>query len=390
MTATLDRPVDPQVAEKPINPSPSTLAGKVPTLAPSAAAHLTEEQIDALGAELDALRAEVVGSLGEADAAYIHKVIRWQRGLEVGGRAALLFSLFPPAWIAGTAALSASKILDNMELGHNILHGQWDWMRDPKINSRTWEWDHSSPSEFWQKSHNYEHHTFTNVRGKDRDLGYAVMRITPEQEWRPADLGQPVTNLLLSLFFEYAITLYDLEFDRVLEGRKTWAELRSQAGTIWRKGRKQWAKDFVLFPLLSGPGFLATLAANITAGTVRNVWSHAVIFCGHFPDGTETFEEDRLEGETRGEWYVRQLLGSANLTGGPLFHLMTGNLSHQIEHHLFPDVPSNRYSQIASRVQDICERYGLPYTAGPLPVQYAKVVKKIFRLALPGGGPKTA
>src|SRR5687768_8054990 len=113
MTATLDRPVDPQVAEKPINPLPSTMAGKVPTLTPSAAAHLTDEQIDALGAELDALRAEVVGSLGEADAAYIHKIIRWQRGLEVGGRAALLFSLFPPAWLAGTAALSVSKILDN-------------------------------------------------------------------------------------------------------------------------------------------------------------------------------------------------------------------------------------------------------------------------------------
>ncbi|CAA9411392.1 MAG: Linoleoyl-CoA desaturase [uncultured Pseudonocardia sp.] len=395
MTATLDRPVNaaPVAAapvEQQITPLPSSLAGKVPTLEPSAAAHLSAEQLDALGAELDALRAEVVASLGEADAAYIHKVIRWQRGLEVGGRAALLFSLFPPAWLAGTAALSVSKILDNMELGHNILHGQWDWMRDPKINSKAWEWDHSSPSEFWQKSHNYEHHTFTNVRGKDRDLGYAVMRITPEQEWRPTDLLQPVTNVLLSLFFEYAITLYDLEFDRVVEGKKTWTELRSQALTILRKGRKQWAKDFLLFPLLSGPGFLATLAANVTAGTVRNVWSHAVIFCGHFPDGTETFEEDRLEGETRGEWYVRQLLGSANLTGGPLFHLMTGNLSHQIEHHLFPDLPSNRYSQIASRVQDICQRYGLPYTAGPLPTQYAKVVKKIFRLALPGGGPKTA
>jgi linoleoyl-CoA desaturase len=390
MTTTLDRPVDSVPAEQTVKPLPSSLAGKVPTLEPSAAAHLGPEQIDALGAELDALRAEVVGNLGEADAAYIHKLIRWQRGLEVGGRAALLFSLFPPAWIAGTAALSVSKILDNMELGHNILHGQWDWMRDPKINSKTWEWDHSSPSEFWQKSHNYEHHTFTNVRGKDRDLGYAVMRITPEQEWRPTDLFQPVTNLLLSLFFEYAITLYDLEFDRVVEGKKTWAELRAQAATIVRKGRKQWAKDFVLFPLLSGPGFLSTLAANITAGTVRNVWSHAVIFCGHFPDGTETFEEDRLEGETRGEWYVRQLLGSANLTGGPLFHIMTGNLSHQIEHHLFPDVPSNHYSRIAPRVRDICRRYGLPYTAGPLPVQYAKVVKKIFRLALPGGGPKTA
>ena len=102
----------------------------VPT-PPSAAAHLTDEQIHAIGEELDALRAEVVASLGEKDAEYIHRVIKVQRALEIAGRATLLFSLFPPAWIAGTAALTVAKILDNMELGHNILHGQWDWMRDP-------------------------------------------------------------------------------------------------------------------------------------------------------------------------------------------------------------------------------------------------------------------
>jgi linoleoyl-CoA desaturase len=113
---------------------------------PSAAAHLTDEQVEAIGAELDAIRAEVVDSLGEADARYIHRVIAAQRALEVGGRAVLLFSKFPPAWIAGTAALSVAKILDNMEIGHNVLHGQWDWMRDPKIHSTTWEWDHAPTS----------------------------------------------------------------------------------------------------------------------------------------------------------------------------------------------------------------------------------------------------
>jgi NADPH-dependent stearoyl-CoA 9-desaturase len=352
---------------------------------PSAADHLTDEQVHALGEELDALRAEVVASLGERDAEYIHRVIKVQRALEVAGRGSLLFSLFPPAWIAGTAALTVAKILDNMELGHNILHGQWDWMRDPKIHSTNWEWDHASPSEFWQKSHNYEHHTFTNIRGKDRDLGYAVMRITPEQEWKPADLIQPLTNVLLSLIFEWGIAIYDVELEKVAAGTKPWSEAKAELGTLWRKARKQLAKDYLVFPLLSGPGFLATVAANATASTLRNVWSHAVIFCGHFPDGTETFDEDRLDGETQGEWYVRQMLGSANLTGGPLFHIMTGNLSHQIEHHLFPDIPSNRYSQIAPRVQEICERYGLTYTAGSLPKQYAKVVRKIVRLAFPGG-----
>jgi fatty acid desaturase len=356
----------------------------VPT-PPSAAAHLTDEQVDALGEELDAIRAEVVASLGEKDAQYIHTVIAVQRALEVAGRGSLLFSLFPPAWIAGTAALTVAKILDNMELGHNILHGQWDWMRDSKIHSTTWEWDHASPSASWQKSHNYEHHTFTNVRGKDRDLGYAVMRITPEQEWKPADLIQPLTNVVLSLIFEWGIAIYDVELEKVQAGTKPWSEAKAELKTLWRKTRKQLAKDYVLFPLLSGPGFVPTALANLTANTLRNVWSHAVIFCGHFPDGTETFEEERLDGETQGQWYVRQMLGSANLTGSKVFHIMTGNLSHQIEHHLFPDVPSNRYAEIAPKVREICERYGLPYTAGSLPKQYSKVVRKIVRLAFPGG-----
>lgn len=367
-------------------PTPELAAEFVPgPSVPSAAAHLTEEQLEQLAEELDALRAAVVSGLGESDARYINRVVAWQRGLEIGGRASLLFSLFPPAWLAGTAALSIAKILENMELGHNVLHGQWDWMRDPRIHSTTWEWDFASPAEFWKKSHNYEHHTFTNVRGKDRDLGYAVLRVTPEQVWKPADLLQPLTNLALSLFFDWAIALYDLEIEKAQAGIKPWAEVRVDVATLLRKNRKQLAKEYLLFPLLSGPGFLTTLAANLTANTVRNIWAHAVIFCGHFPDGAETFEEERLEGETQGEWYVRQMLGSANLTGGPLFHLMTGNLSHQIEHHLFPDVPSNHYRRIAPRVREVCERYGLPYNAGSLPRQYGTVLRKVFRLAFPGG-----
>ena len=351
-------------------------------------AHLTDEDVENLGRELDAIREQVIASRGERDAAYIRKVIDVQRKLELGSRAVLLFSLFPPAWLAGTAGLSIAKILENMEIGHNVMHGQWDWMRDPKIHSTTWEWDHASPAESWKKSHNYEHHTFTNIRGKDRDLGYAIMRVTPEQEWKPVYLLQPIYNMGLAAIFEWGIALYDLEVEKAQEGTKPWSQVRKEARNLWRKARKQLAKDYVLFPLLSGPGFVSTLAANATASVVRNVWSHAVIFCGHFPDGTETFEEERLEGETKGQWYVRQMLGSANLSGGPLFHIMTGNLSHQIEHHLFPDIPSNRYAEIAPRVRDICERYGLPYTTGSLAKQYGTVLRKLARLAFPGGAPK--
>jgi linoleoyl-CoA desaturase len=352
------------------------------------AKHLTASDLEALGAELDAIRDEVVADLGERDARYIRRVIGVQRTLEAGGRAALLVSLLPPAWLAGTAALTVAKILENMEIGHNVMHGQWDWMRDPEIHSSTWEWDNVSSAEGWKNSHNFQHHTFTNVVGKDRDLGYEIMRIDPDQPWHPIHLAQPFYNVALAVLFEWGVALHDLELDEVRRGRKPWSAAKADLGRLLRKARRQVVKDYIVSPALAGPSALPALLGTVTANVARNVWSHAVIFCGHFPNGVETFDytEEDLDGETRGGWYVRQLLGSANLEGSRLFHLMSGNLSFQIEHHLFPDVPSNRYAEIAPRVREICARYGLPYTSGPLHRQYAQVLLKIARYALPGGG----
>jgi linoleoyl-CoA desaturase len=112
--------------------------------------------------------------------------------------------------------------------------------------------------------------------------------------------------------------------------------------------------------------------------------------CGHFPDGVQTFEKTSIEGETRGQWNLRQMLGSANITGNAFLHFMTGNLSFQIEHHLFPDLPSNRYQEIAPKVQELFERYGLTYTSGPLPRQVASAWRKVFRLSLPNDFPRKA
>ncbi|MGI8335027.1 fatty acid desaturase family protein [Actinomadura scrupuli] len=350
-------------------------------------AHLTEADIEAFGRELDQIRTDITESLGENDAAYIRKVIKLQRGLEAGGRALLFLSFLPPAWIAGTAALSTAKILENMEIGHNVMHGQWDWMRDPKIHSTTWEWDTASPADQWKHSHNFIHHTYTNVLGKDRDVGYAILRVNPEQPWHPAYLPQPIYTALLALFFEYGVALHDLDLAAIRAGTKDTTEALGQLREIGRKVGRQILKDYIAFPLLAGPNFLPVLLGNLTSNLARNVWAHTIIFCGHFPEGVEVFEEERLEGETKGEWYVRQLLGSANISGGRLLHLMSGNLSHQIEHHLFPDLPSNRYAEIAPRVRALCDKFDLPYNTGSLARQVGSTWKKIFRLSLPGPRP---
>jgi fatty acid desaturase len=71
------------------------------------------------------------------------------------------------------------------------------------------------------------------------------------------------------------------------------------------------------------------------------------------------------------------------LEGSKLFHILSGNLSHQIEHHLYPDIPAHRYAEIAVEVREICERYGIQYNSGPLHRQFGTVVRKLCRLALP-------
>ena len=351
---------------------------------PDPTAHLDAAQVEALGRELDAIRAEVMDSRCEADAAYIRKVIKVQRTLEMSSRAVLLFSLFPPAWFVGTAGLGIAKILENMEIGHNVMHGQWDWMRDPKIHSTEWEWDNASPSDLWKHSHNELHHTFTNVLGRDNDLGYGIMRVDEDQRWYPAYVVQPFWNFLNATFFEYAIAAYDLELGKHLrDGTTADPAFRANALKVLHKIRRQMTKDFLIHPVLSGPSFFHTIGANAVANLMRNVWTHSVIMCGHFPEGVETFAKESIEGETRGEWYLRQMMGSANIRGSKAMHVMTGNLSHQIEHHLFPDMPSNRYHQIAPQIREICERYGISYTTGTLTQQVASAWRQVVKLSLP-------
>ena len=395
-----------------------------PTEPRSPLAHLSEEQLAELAREFDAIHDEIYADLGERDRKYIQSMIEMHRRLAVLSRVLLLASTNKAAWLGGTAANSAAKILENMEIGHNVLHGQWDWMNDPQIHSTTWDWDTASTADAWKHSHNFVHHTYTNIRGKDKDLGYEIMRIDPGQRWYPIYLLQPVYNLILMAFFEWGVALHDMDFEAIWRGEKPMSQVRSELKDIGRKARGQIAKDYIAWPAVSGLAaagadlalsavtgnlskrkrgkalnqaltkgrktFKATATANFTANIVRNFWSNAIIFCGHFPDQTYVFSQKEVENESRGAWYVRQLAGAANIDGGPFFHVASGNLSYQVEHHLFPDMPSTRYAEIAPRVKDICERYELPYNTGPFLQQWLMVQRTILRLALPGGKSRDA
>ncbi|WP_280401698.1 fatty acid desaturase family protein [Nocardia carnea] len=344
-------------------------------------AHLSPADVEALGNELDAIRRDIVAQRGARDAAYIRRTIAFQRGLDVASRLLIALNRGKAGWLLGAGGLAVAKSIENMELGHNIGHGQWDWMNDPEIHSRTWEWDMAGLSAQWRYAHNFRHHVYTNVLGMDDDIGFGVMRVTRDQRWQPRLLLQPLQNLLLAATFEWGIALHDLYSER--DRAATPAEKAVQTKAFAQKIGRQVGKDYLLFPALSRRRWRRTLAANAAANTARNLWAYVVIFCGHFPDGAEKFASTVVEEESKPEWYLRQMLGTANFDAGPTLAFLSGNLCYQIEHHLFPDLPSNRYAEISHRVRALCEKYDLPYTTGPLLRQYLLTLRTIHKLALP-------
>ena len=347
----------------------------------AAFAHLSEADLEALGVELDAIRRDIESSRGEKDSAYIRHTIAFQRFLDVAARLVIAGTRGKVGWALGTTALATAKSIENMELGHNIGHGQWDWMNDPEIHSGTWEWDMAGVSSQWRYSHNYRHHMFTNVVGVDDDLGFGVLRVTRDQEWQRSNLFQPLRNVLLAIMFEWGIAAHGLHSEH--ERAATDAEKSAVTRALIRKMARQAGKDYVIVPALSLRRWRRTLTANVAANVLRNVWAYVVIACGHFADGAEKFTPAALEGETKPEWYLRQMLGTANFDAGPIMAFLSGNLCYQIEHHLFPDLPSNRYAEIAQRVRGVCATYDLPYTTGPLVRQYLLTFRTVSKLALP-------
>ena len=349
--------------------------------------HLSEADIEGLADELDAIRQDITDSLGDRDARYIHRTIAVQRGLEVAGRLMLAFGSKRSAWLAGTATLALAKIIENMEIGHNVIHGQWYWMNDPEIHSATWEWDMTAVAKHWRATHNFSHHKYTNILGMDDDVGYGILRVTRDEPWKPHNVGNLFFNTVLAVGFEWGIGLQHLQLRKLLDGPESRAATVTRVREFGAKAAGQLLKDYAAYPALTAlspwSGFASTVKANIVAGVLRNVWANAVIFCGHFPDGADKFAPADLQDESRGQWYLRQMLGSANIDAGPALAFMTGNLAYQIEHHLYPDLPSYRLAEISVRVRQLCDKYDLPYTTGPMLVQFAKTWRTIAKLSLP-------
>ena len=346
---------------------------------------LSPEQIQEFGAKVDAIRREVMDDLGEKDAEYIYKIRNFVRYSEIASRGMLMVAgWLPPVWLLGTGLLGISKIVENMELGHNVMHGQFDWMNDPSLNGSTYDWDTIATGDDWKYTHNYIHHTYTNIVGMDHDVGYGLIRVSESQKWEPRFLFNIPLGIQLMVFFEWYVGLQRLHLEDVIAYKtKTWKEVWEEAAPLRQKMRRQVLKDYVFFPIIAGPNAIPVFTGNVVANVIRSLWASAVIFNGHFTEDAETFEMDNTDNETRAEWYLRQIRGSSNFSGTEWLHILSGNLSHQIEHHLFPDMPANRYTEVAPKVKALCAEYGIHYNEASFMKQFSTVWVRLAKCSLP-------
>lgn len=347
--------------------------------------YLSPEQTAEFGEKVEQIRREIMQSVGEKDAAYIYKIRNFVRYSEIASRGMLMFAgWIPPVWLLGTGLLGISKIVENMELGHNVMHGQFDWLNDPSLNGANYDWDTIATGQDWKYTHNYVHHTYTNIVGMDHDVGYGLIRVSESQKWETRFLFNIPLAAQLMVFFEWYVGIQRLHLEDVIAYKtKTWKDVWHEAADVRQKIKRQVIKDYVFFPLIAGPNAIPVFAGNAVANVIRSLWASAVIFNGHFTEDAENFEMDNTENETRAEWYLRQIRGSSNFSGTQWLHILSGNLSHQIEHHLFPDMPANRYAEAAPKIKALCEEYGIHYNEASFIKQFASVWVRLAKCSVP-------
>ena len=355
--------------------------------------HPETQRYRRLADELDALKRRTFARLGPEDVAYVTRLNRFSRTMEILGRALIHLSFEPTGFVAGVGALWVHKVIQTSEIGHSALHGAWDRLPGGEaFSSKTFRWDTPIDEESWRYAHNVRHHGHTNIAGRDPDIRFGLTRLTeqtPYSPWNrlavPFAFGVVIPNFL-SVINTHVTGVNDLLSNNGLPEKldflpdRSWKSAGRAWAKAWRKFLPYYLKEYVLFPACAGPFFGKVLLGNWLAETARNVYLAATILCGHVGADVKSWPAG-THARDRGEWYAMQIEASNDFEVSLPLSILCGGLDRQIEHHLFPTLPPQRLREIAPEVRAICARHGVAYKTDTWGNTLGKVFRHIQRLS---------
>jgi len=353
-----------------------------------------EEKLSAFSQEIDQIKRDIEGKMGEEDLVYLKKMEKKSILLKSLGRTLLHFSLDPVTWSAGVLSLWIGKQINTAEIGHYALHGAWDnFPAAEKFHAKKMKWDCPVEEDSWRHGHNILHHQFTNIVGKDPDVNYVTLRLSKETKWAWHHAFQVVQFFAVMPAFFWVMNPFftgvsDLlrrfgteGYTDVLQDRKLKTVTKAIRQSL-KKATPYFIKNYILWPMLAGPMWWKVLTGNFLADVLRDSFLAAAIYGGHFGEDLK-FYPKAFKAHGRGEWYKQQVETTHDFHNPGWLSKLCGALDYQIEHHLFPKFPPNRLREVASRVQKLCEKFGLAYQNDSWFKTLKKAVRQVAKMSFP-------
>jgi len=368
----------------------------MPATFPSGADTADAGRLREFADRIDAIRTRVEAEVGTDDVAHIKKVRRVSTAMEIVGRALIHVSVDPVTFAIGVGALWLHKQLEAAEIGHTTLHGAFDKLPGADaFRSKTFHWRFPVDEESWRHGHNVRHHQYTNVAGRDPDIHFGQVRLTAQTPHRAIHYLQVPMALAHFGHFGFAMNLHFTgvidalagngrpeRFDFLPDDRPE--TKRAAYRRALRKFVPYYGRELVLFPALAGPWFWKVLLGNLMTEVLRDAYTAATVFCGHVGDDVTDYPEGTRAGD-RGHWYRMQVEAARNFEVCRPLSILCGALDYQIEHHLFPRLPTNRLREVAPEVRQACADCGVAYHSDTWGRTLAKVGRRLWSLSFPEG-----
>lgn len=339
---------------------------------------ISKSRLKAFSQEVRALGIKTYQNLEYKDFKHLKKVEFYGRLATFGGLLTAWISVNPVSVV-----LIAIGIMVRWLLMHHISHGGYD--KVPGVPTRYTskyfakgyrrfiDWFDWIDPTAWAYEHNFLHHYYTG-EPIDPDI--------------PEINSKILRKLKLPLFIKYfLIGVSSLTWKYTYYAANTLNGLESKGKgnlkhiyhinpknflnfnkkivrTLWFKCLLPYGLfNFLLLPMVFYPlGMTAVkfvLINRILAELLINFHTFVIIVTNHAGDDLYRYNDHY---QNKDEFYLRQVIGSVNFNGGTNFKdFFLMYLNYQIEHHVFPDLPMNKYREIAPRLQEICLRYEIPY-----------------------------